>query len=126
MFRTLTLAAAIFTAAPLAAQQGPCPGQVATIRVNAIKPGKAALAAEAVRDHQAWYAKRKLGTTIERLTVVRSGTGGAATADADRFVTITRQAGGGQRPADDAEWNAFVAKYREATTVISDVRVCMK
>ena len=115
---------AMLLAAPLAAQTVPCPDRLAAIRVSEIKPGKAALAAQAIADHKAWYAKRRLPTTVERVPVLKLGPDGGMTTDATRFMTITRYRGA-TRPTEDAEWTAFTKKYADSTTIASTTRVCL-
>ncbi len=126
MFKSLVIALAVLFAIPAVAQPvtSPCPGKMAAIRVSEIKPGKEAIAEKAVADHRAWYVKRNMPTTVERLQVLKMVPGSGPALDASKMMTITTYASI-QRPGDDDEWKAFVAEYNDSTTMVSEMRVCM-
>lgn len=127
------LAALVVTMAialPAHAQQAerrmevPCPSgtQFATIRRNAIKPGKIAEFERAVVDHTAWYA-RKGSATVTRIARIVNPRGSASALSASEVVTITKY--GGKQPERDAGYAAFIARYKASSTIKDEMRVCL-
>ena len=123
----LILAAVLAIPAAATAQTAPpvarCPAgsSLATIRHSLVKPGKWPVFAQAVTDHTAWYAARKSGTGTALARIVVPATGGLSTAEA---VTITRYDDKPQ-PAHDDAYDAFIAKYRDSSTLKDEARICL-
>lgn len=127
-FAALALPAAVSAQpAPAAAPAGAdvCPnGDVARVRVSKIKPeGTMAGFMEAVAAHAAWY--RSHGYRIDQsVAPVITYPGGVPTVSKDEVMTI---ATGDDVPRDkrDADWTAYVAKYRANSDLLIEKAVCM-
>jgi hypothetical protein len=127
MIKPLVLsgACALLFAFPASAQRRaadypPCAGNIATIRVSAVKPGKWAAFSRAVADHRAWYARHGGPASVSLARVIDRGRYSDGEA-----VTITVFRDPAKAPERDAAWNAFVAAYAATSTIKEERRVCL-
>lgn len=118
---TLLLATAA-VAAPV------CDGQMVTMRVSKINAGSDAAAgfAAAVKDHAAWYKAKGLASDHFVTTPAIVYYEGGMKPSADEMITLHVQ-GGSQAPdhKNNPAWDAFVAKYRASSKILSETRMCL-
>jgi hypothetical protein len=104
-----------------------CPGgQVAVVRTSRILPkGSMAGFREAARDHAAWYRTKGMAVTQFVAPVIVYSPKAKAQVASDREV-ITVRLGSADMPrgSQDAEWKAFVAKYKANATIVRETRTC--
>ncbi|HUO93557.1 MAG TPA: hypothetical protein VMU22_11570 [Rhizomicrobium sp.] len=101
-----------------------CKGSFEVIRMDSIKPGKMDAFKKAVADHQAWY--RAHGAN-DRIILGRIVTPGAAPAYAeDQAMTIHVETPNAKEPEHDAGWTAFVAEYKDSSTITSQTMACLE
>ena len=97
----------------------PCSGINNIVRMSDIQPGKLTTFLSAVTAQKAWY--KQLGTTDEivLLRVVDPKTGEYSETEA---LTFHKQSG--KSPANDAGYDAFVALYKQSSTIKSQYIIC--
>ncbi|MEI9963732.1 MAG: hypothetical protein WDM92_02575 [Caulobacteraceae bacterium] len=120
------LAAAVSSAAlaqPLAPPP-PCDGRYATLRLSAVNAGKWAEFEKAVHDQAAWYAARRLTAYPKMVRILHADPSVAGYAD-DEAVTITVHPDITETIQPDADWNAFVAEFRDSSTIKEERQVCL-
>jgi hypothetical protein len=122
-FAIATLGVLASTAA--SAQSAPeCKGQFEVIRMDTIKPGKMDEFRKASADHQAWY---KAHGATDKIIVGRIIATGATPAYAeDQAMSIHIEKPGAEEFPHDAAFDAFVAEYRDSSTVTSTMKVCLE
>ncbi|MEG9437205.1 hypothetical protein JAO29_13685 [Edaphobacter sp. HDX4] len=117
--------------APAAAQQPTtplaCDGTYNIVRVSEIKPGMMQKFLQAAAAQQAWY---KQAGTPDQITVMRiidrnPDTKVATYSDTQALTSHTRPGDSSQPPAHDAGYDAFVALYKESSTIKSEYFTCM-
>ncbi|HTW34022.1 MAG TPA: hypothetical protein VMD53_05330 [Rhizomicrobium sp.] len=127
--RVLALAAlGIVAASAASAQSMPaCSGTFEIIRTDTINPGKLDEFKEAVRDNQAWYTAHGMKDRVLLGQVLNmEGPNGSAAYATDSAMTI--HADIDPDAADvphDAAYSAFVAKYKDSSTIKSTTMVCV-
>ncbi len=102
-------------------------GQLAVVRMNAVKPGAKAAYEKAARDHLAWY--RSHGFAQNRLLVGPVITGDRTkgfTASETEFASIHLDSPGVPPDKRDAAWDAYVKGYRDASDLTVDKFVCLR
>ncbi|RAK69092.1 hypothetical protein [Phenylobacterium kunshanense] len=102
-------------------------GQLAVVRMNAVKPGAKAAYEKAARDHLAWY--RSHGYAQNRLMVGPVITGDRAngyTASETEFASIHMDSPGVPPDKRDAGWDAYVKAYRDSSDLTVDKFVCLR
>lgn len=127
LFALSVLIAPTFTSAMAAAQQPrtrpKCDGDFNIIRVSEIKPGKMDTFLKAVEAQQAWYQKGGTPDKISLMRVYDMGTGSFSTTEA-----LTSHVEPGDRTQmvpHDAGYDAFVALYKESSTIKYEYFTCM-
>jgi hypothetical protein len=127
--RVLALAAlGVVAASAASAQSMPaCSGTFQIIRTDAITPGKLDEFKEAVRGNQAWYKAHGMKDRVLLGQVVNmQGPNGSAAYAVDSALTIhTDIDPNADDPQHDAAYGAFVAKYKDSSTIKSTTMVCV-
>ena len=106
----------------------PCDGNLNIVRTSEIKPGMMARFAEAVAGQQAWYKAAGTPDQIMLLKVlVRDETTKAWSYSDTQALTfhIEPDKRAKPLPPHDAAWDAFVALYKESSTIKSESFTCM-
>ena len=101
-----------------------CKGQFEVIRMDQIKPGKMDAFRKAVADHQAWYKSHGAKDKIIFARIITPGAAPAYAPDQAMSVHIETEAGGDL--PHDAAWGAFVAEYKDSSTVTSTTIACVE
>ena len=113
--------------APAHAMTSPCTGNINVVRVSDIKPGMMGKFLDAVAAQQAWY--KNAGTTDEiavmRIMEQDPDTKAWALSETQAITTHVMPAGHGHGPAHDAGYDAFVALYRDSSTIKETYVACM-
>ena len=121
----------VLSSTPAAAQQPAsrvaCNGNYNVVRISEIKPGMMQKFLEAVAAHQAWY--KKAGTP-DQITVLRiidrnPDTKAASYSETQAMTFHIEPADRTQGPPHDAGYDAFVALYKESSTIMSEYLTCM-
>lgn len=102
-------------------------GQLAVVRMNAVKPGAKAAYEKASRDHLGWY--RSHGFTQNRLLVGPVITGDRTkgfTASETEFASVHLGSPGVPPDKRDAAWDAYVKAYRDSSDLTVDKFVCLR
>ncbi|HWB31604.1 MAG TPA: hypothetical protein VG714_00360 [Acidobacteriaceae bacterium] len=115
---------------PAAAQQAssplPCSGNVNIVRISEIKPGMMQKFLEAVAAQKAWY--KNAGLT-DRIGVMRVMEQDPATKEwklsDTEAITTHVQAASSKPPAHDEAWDAFVAMFKDSSTIKTQYLACM-
>jgi hypothetical protein len=127
--RILALAALGLVATSAASAQAvlPCTGGYELIRTDTINPGKFDEFKEAVRGNQAWYTAHGMKDKVLLGQVVNmQGPNGSAAFSTDTAMTVhTGIDPNADDPAHDAAYGAFVAKYKDSSTIKSTTMVCV-
>ena len=116
----LLLASSVSAQRRAAPDYPPCAGNIATIRISTVKPGKWSAFARAVADHKAWYARHGSPASVGLARVVERGRYSDGEA-----VTITTFRDTGKAPVRDRAWDAFVKAYAASSTIKEERRVCL-
>lgn len=122
------VAASLF-ALPAAAADPLCSGQVAVIRVSALKAARSRAAFDkAVASQIAWY--RSHGVTSNKIVeanVIEVGNGKPPMISAKEVVTIHYDppTAAGKQPAIDDGYRAFVKEFRDSSDIASEKTVCL-
>lgn len=103
-----------------------CPGNIDIVRVNRLKPGATmAQFEDAVAAHVAWYRSHNVGSnTIVVAKVLNRDARGGITVSPDEVMTIHLKNPIVSLAQMDAGWDAYVAKYRAASDIVSETIVC--
>ncbi len=113
--------------APGAAMNFPCTGDVNIVRVSDIKPGMIQKFLDAVAAQQAWY--KNAGTPDEigvmRILEQNPDTKAWALSGTQAITTHVMPAGRDRGPAHDAGYDAFVAMFRDSSTIKETYVTCM-
>jgi hypothetical protein len=130
--RALFLAAlAVFQDSSAFAQNAPiaCDGDIAVVRISAIKPGAMAGFMAAVAAHKAWYRSHGFSDNVivaSRVIVRDDKTGAMKYSDAEVVTYHVRPPGGKETtPKKDAAWDAYVKQYQDTSDVKSTYVTCM-
>jgi hypothetical protein len=130
---TVALALALCCTAPAVAREAPgedahnaCDGQVDIVRVSRLKPG-ATLAQfeDAVAAHTAWYRSHRIAqnSMVVARVLNRDATGAISPSPTD-VMTIHLNNPRVPFAMMDAGWEAYVAKYRAVSDIVSETIVC--
>lgn len=122
----LTPTSAVAQTAPATRPPIPCTGNLNIVRVSEIKPGMMQKFLQAVTAQQAWY---KTAGTPDRISVMRimtqdSTTKAWSTSETEAITTHIEPARA-NGPAHDAGYDAFVALFKESSTIKSEYVTCM-
>jgi hypothetical protein len=120
--------------APAAAQQAPaaatpplCTGDVHIVRVSEIKPGMMSKFLDAVAAQKAWY--KNAGSPDEiyamRLEVQNPDTKAYSFSETQALTNHIIPTGRGKGPAHDAGYDAFVALFKDSSTITSEYVTCV-
>ncbi len=104
-----------------------CPGgQVAVMRTSKILPkGSMAGFREAARDHASWYRAKGLSVTqFVAPVMVYSAKAKGQVESTQEVMTVRLGSADLPRGKTDADWAAFVAKYKANATIVSETRTC--
>ena len=119
---------------PAAAQQAPaatplCTGNMNIVRVSEIKPGMMSKFMEAVAAQQKWYTSKGTPDKIDVMRVMEqaAGTKTWSFSETQAITTHLEPAirPGGKGPAHDAGYDAFVALFRDSSTIKSEYVTCV-
>lgn len=99
------------------------------VRVSEIKPGMMAKFMEAVAAQQAWYTSKGTPDKIEAMRVMEQAAG-TKTWSFSETQAVTNHIEpairpGGKGPAHDAGYDAFVALFRDSSTIKSEYVTCV-
>jgi hypothetical protein len=112
--------------APAAAQAAPvCSGNLNIVRVSEIKPGMMAKFLEAVAAQQAWY---KAAGGPDEITAMRvmDRSGNSMTLSETQVLTMHVEPAKREKAIPhDAGYDAFVAMFKESSTIKSEYITCM-
>lgn len=104
-----------------------CNGKFELVRTDTIKPDKLEEFKQAVRDNQAWYKAHGMKDRVLLGQVVNMhGPNGSAAYQSDTALTVhTDMDPDGPDPEHDAAYSAFVAKYKDSSTITSTQMLCV-
>lgn len=111
------------------AQMPACDGDIAQVRVSAIKPGAMQGFMAAVAAHKAWYRAHGFTDNVivtSKVLVRDEKTGAMKYSDSEVIsyhVRPPRRAEVG--PKRDAAWDAYVKQYRDTSDLKSEYTTCM-
>jgi hypothetical protein len=120
--------APIVTATPAAAQQAmPCKGTINIVRISEIKPGKLDTFLQAVAAQKAWYAKAGTNDVITVMRIMDQGTDKSYKLSETQAITTHTEdtSRGPNGPAHDAGYDAFVALFKDSSTIKTAYIACM-
>ena len=122
-----TPTAAVAQTAPAARPALPCTGNLNVVRVSEIKPGMMQKFLQAVTAQQAWY---KAAGTSDQISIMRvltqdSTTKAWSTSDTEAITTHIEPAARTNGPAHDAGYDAFVALFKESSTIKTEYVTCV-
>lgn len=103
----------------------PCPGRVNVVRVSEVKPGMMDKFLQAVAAQQAWYRKANGNDEIGVMRVLEQDPGTKAWKISETQAITTHSHGSAQPPAHDAGYDAFVAMFKESSTIKNVYLTCM-
>ncbi len=123
----LTSTVAVGQTAPATRPPLPCTGNLNIVRVSEIKPGMMQKFLQATTAQQAWY--KKAGTpdqiSVMRVMVQDSTTKAWSTSETEAITSHIEPAGSANGPAHDAGFDAFVALFKESSTIKTEYITCM-
>jgi hypothetical protein len=123
----LTPTPAVAQTAPAPRPALPCTGSLNIVRVSEIKPGMMQKFLQAATAQQAWY--KKAGTpdqiSVMRVMTQDSTTKTWSTSEAEALTSHIEPAARTTGPAHDAGYDAFVALFKESSTIKSEYITCM-
>jgi hypothetical protein len=125
------LSPSVLSPAPTAAQQPATrlagDGTYNIVRVSEIKPGMMPKFLEAVAAQQAWYKKAGTPDQIAVMRIIdrNADTKVSTYSETQAITTHTRPADAGTPPPHDAGYDAFVALYKDSSTIKSEYFTCM-
>ena len=101
----------------------PCDGTYNVVRISDVKPGMMDTFVKAVMAQKAWY--KQAGTTdeISLMRIADPKTGAYSETEA---ITTHTTATDAQSAKQDAGYDAFVAMYKESSTIKAQYFTCMK
>ena len=124
VFTLALLVTAVATAA--SAQSMPaCKGHFEIIRTDAIKPGKLDEFKKAVADHQAWYKAHGLSDRILLAQIIKEDISGTLAFAQDQAITVHVLGPMAATPPPDDAWNAFLAEYKDSSSITNTTNVCV-
>ena len=119
-----------FAPMPVAAQQAPaqtlpCKGTLNIVRVSDIKPGMMEKFLQAAAAQQAWYKAAGAPDTIGvmRVMVQDPATNSWSTSETQAITTHTST--GPVTATHDAAWDAFVAAFKDTSTIKTQYMTCV-
>ena len=129
-FVLLLLAASAIQAPMVLAQSSTpaCEGNIATVRVSAIKPNAIDLFLKAVAAHKAWYLNHGSKDVIvaARVLVRDPQSGASKYSDVEAMTYQVYPEGPRQQEAThDAAYSDFVKMYNDSSEIKSEYRVCL-
>jgi len=104
-----------------------CDGDIAIVRVSAIKPGQMQAFMSAVAAHKAWYRSHGFNDNVivaSRVMLRDEKTGALNYSDSEVVTYHVRP----PRQADsrkDAAWDAYVKQYRDSSDIKNEYITCM-
>jgi hypothetical protein len=106
-----------------------CDGDIAIVRVSAIKPGAMSGFMAAVAAHKAWYRDNGFTNNVivtSRIILRDEKTGAMRYSDAEVISYHIRPPGTEQTAAKkNAAWDAYVKQYRDTSDIKSEYMTCM-
>jgi hypothetical protein len=125
--KVFTLALLVTVAATAASAQSlpECKGHFEVIRADAIKPGKMDEFRKAVADHQAWYKAHGLSDRILLAQIIKEDISGTRAYAQDQAITVHVVGPMAATPPPDDAWNAFLAEYKDSSSITNTTNVCV-
>jgi len=106
-----------------------CDGDIAVVRISAIKPGAMPGFLAAVAAHKAWYRSHGFNDNVivtSRVILTDDKTGAMKYSDAEVVSYHVRPPGGKETEAKkDAAWDAYVKQYRDTSDIKNSYLTCM-
>jgi len=106
-----------------------CDGDIAVVRISAIKPGAMQGFMAAVAAHKAWYRSHGFNDNVivaSRVILADDKTGAMKYSDAEEVTYHVRPPGPKETTAKrDAAWDAYVKQYRDTSDIKSTYLTCM-
>jgi hypothetical protein len=106
-----------------------CDGDIAIVRISAIKPGHMQGFLAAVAAHKAWYRNHGFKDNVivaSRVMLRDDKTGARKYTDAEIITYHIRPPGSAQTQSKrDAAWDAYVKQYRDASDLKNEYMTCM-
>jgi hypothetical protein len=104
-----------------------CTGDIHILRVSDIKPGMMSKFLDAVTAQKAWYTKAGTPDQIYamRLEVQNPDTKAYGFSETQILTNHIIPAGRGRGPAHDADYDAFVALFKDSSTITSEYITCV-
>jgi hypothetical protein len=106
-----------------------CDGDIAIVRVSAIKPGGIQGFMAAVTAHKAWYRNHGFKDNVivaSRVILRDDKTGAMKYSDAEVVTYHVRPPGSAQTESKrDAAWDAYVKQYRDTSDIKTEYTTCM-
>jgi hypothetical protein len=127
----------IFVLAALAILQTPfavaqstpaCDGDIAIVRVSAVKPGAIQGFLSAVAAHRAWYRNHGLKDNVivaSRIMLLDAHTGAMNYSDSEVITYHVRPPSPQKTPEHDAAWDAYVKQYRDTSDIKTEYFTCL-
>jgi hypothetical protein len=121
----------VLSSTPATAQLPPtrvaCNGNYNHVRISEIKPGMMQKFLDAVAAHQAWYKNAGTPDQITVMRIIERNPDTKATSYSETQVMTfhIEPADRTQGPPHDAAYDAFVALYKESSTIKSEYVTCM-
>jgi hypothetical protein len=120
----LQASSALAQSAPLA-----CNGDIAVVRVSAIKPGAMPGFLAAVAAHNAWYRSHGFNGNaifVSRVILADPKTGAMKYSDTEVVTYHVRPPSGKETAGKrDAAWSAYVKQYQDTSEIRSSYVTCM-
>lgn len=116
---------------PAAAQPAsapfPCKTNINIVRVSEIKPGMMQKFLDAVAGQQAWYKSKGVSDqiTVNRVLVQDPATKAWSLSDTQAVTNHIEPASREHGPAHDDAYNAFVALFRDSSSIKTELITCM-
>jgi predicted pyridoxine 5'-phosphate oxidase superfamily flavin-nucleotide-binding protein len=120
--------APIVTATPAEAQASPCTGKVNIVRISDITPGKMDTFLKAIATQKAWYAKAGTKDVISVMRIMDQGADKSYKLSETQAITTHEQdasRGPNGGPAHDAGFDAFVALFKDSSTIKTQYIACV-
>ena len=106
-----------------------CDGDIAVVRVSAIKPGHLNDFMAAVAAHKSWYRSHGFTDNVivaSRVLLRDQQTGATKYSDAEVVTYHVRPPGGKETAAKkDAGWDAYVKQYRDSSDIKNEYLTCL-
>jgi hypothetical protein len=113
------------------AQNAPaaCDGDIAIVRIAAIKPGRMQSYMAAVAAHKAWYRSHGFKDNVivaSRVILRDDKTGAMKYTDTEVVTYHIRPPGSAETQSKrDASWDAYVKQYRDTSDIKNEYVTCM-